>query len=151
LVYYDPWLARVFFPIVYTLGFFAIGFLCKPNTVSAGRSVASVRPISLAVLLLGLEMVWLFLIAVAIFCRGPTWNFYWPWEEWDPHLVVPLNKTTLSRLFWDRLNNQSWEDMAWYVREIPGLLLAAGYLLLCFLGALSLSRKLDPFISYCWL
>src|SRR5436190_7617743 len=41
LVYYDPWLARGVFPIVYTLGFVAIAFLFQPAPKPAGPASGS--------------------------------------------------------------------------------------------------------------
>ncbi len=49
LVYYDPWLARGVFPVVYTLGFVAIAFLFPTATDLAG---ADSRSAAVAILLL---------------------------------------------------------------------------------------------------
>src|SRR5262249_13568276 len=82
LVYYDPWLARGVFPVVYTLGFAVIPFLVKtgPDRPNPGCGYF----IAVSFLLLGFEAVWLFLTAVGIFLRGPDWNLYSPGEPWEP-------------------------------------------------------------------
>src|SRR5262249_54080532 len=126
LVYYDPWLARGVFPAVYTLGFVAIAFLCQPPQDPAG---ADPGQSVVAILLLGFETVWVFLIAFAILCRGPDWNFYLPWEAQGPKLV-PLSLINFSDVFWWQLAGQQAPHTPWVVREAPGLLLAAGYLAL---------------------
>lgn len=144
-VYYDPWLARGVFPAVYTLGFVAIAFLLQPapNSADAGPSSLVV-----AILLLSFEAVWVFLIAFAIFFRGPDWNFYWPWEAWNPKLV-PLNSVNFSDIFWWHLAGQRGPRTPWVVREAPGLLLAAGYLSLGLLVARPLSRGVGHSTAAC--
>ena len=31
------------------------------------------------------------MIVIGVFLRGPGWNFFAPWQFWDPHKVVALN------------------------------------------------------------
>lgn len=145
LVYYDPWLARGVFPVVYTLGFVAIALLFPTATDPAG---ADPRSAALAILLLSFEAVWFFLIAFAILLRGPDWNLYWPWEAWHPKLV-PWNAINFSDVFWRHLTNLRISDIPWIVREAPGLLLAAGYFLLGALIARILSKRAGYFTAYC--
>jgi len=121
LVYFDPWLARGVFPIIFTLGLAVIPFLKKPSDGLAYSLFVSF-------LLIGFEMVWLGLIAVAVFLRGPDWNIFWPGEIWQ-HKIVPLNFVDLSDYFWLRWMGQSLEGKPWALRELPGLVLLGGYLL----------------------
>jgi len=44
--------------------------------------------------------LWIFLIIIGTFFRGPNWNFFGPFEFWDPHKVVPLINVNLSEYFW---------------------------------------------------
>src|SRR5438067_784565 len=55
LVYFDPWLARVVLPLIYTFGFAALGFLWRPPAKRAGS--ASIGSMLLAMVLFGLEAV----------------------------------------------------------------------------------------------
>ena len=146
LVYYDPWLACGVFPAVYTLGFVAIAFLFQPakNPTAADSLSAAV-----AILLLVFEIVWAFLIAFAIFFRGPDWNFDWPWEAWDPK-VVPQNPGNFSAIFWWHIAGQRMLDTPWVLGEAPGLLLAVGYLSLGLLVARSLSRGVGHSTASCF-
>jgi hypothetical protein len=144
-VYYDPWLARIVFPAVYTLGFAVIAFLFQPAPNDAGSASGTT---TVAILLLVFETVWVFLISFAIFFRGPHWNFYWPWEPWDPKLV-PLNHPNFSDVFWRSLAGLRDSNLPWIVREAPGLLLAAGYLVLGLLLARLLSRGTGRLTAYC--
>src|SRR5262249_35429467 len=41
---------------------------------------------NLAFLLVSIAMI--VLILVGVYCRGPSWGFYWPWQKWPP---LPTN------------------------------------------------------------
>ncbi len=125
-VYFDPWLARTVFPVVYTLGLAAIPFLGQASGKQTG---ARSGQIAVTLILVGFEAVWLFLIVVAVFFRGPNWNFFWPWEQWDAHRLVPLNHINLSEYFWLSWMGQPTENMSWLRRELPGLALVGLYFL----------------------
>jgi hypothetical protein len=62
--------------------------------------------------------------------RGPNWNFFGPFEPWDPHKNVPLNNVNLSDYFWLSGLGQAVEGKSWFLRELPGILLVLAYLLL---------------------
>ena len=79
--------------------------------------------------LFGFLVLWVTLIVLGTFLRGPNWNFFGPFEAWDPHKNVPLNNRNLSEMFWMALG-RSMDGMPWYLRELPGLLVVAGYMLL---------------------
>lgn len=82
--------------------------------------------------------LWWLMIGVAEFCRGPDWNFYWPWEERIPGLV-PLNNLNLSDWFWHQEGQLSQYPEDPVAREIVGIglvlvvcvgIAVSGYLLL---------------------
>src|SRR4029077_7977460 len=58
------------------------------------------------------------------------WNFFGPFESWDPHKTVPLNNVMLSDLFWLSGLGQAMEGRGPLGRELPGILLVLAYLLL---------------------
>lgn len=126
-VYFDPWLARGVFPIVYTLGLGLIPFLSQPHGEIPAPNPGWEQTIAVPLLLLGLEAVWLFLIVVAVFLRGPNWNLYWPWEPWDEPRGVPLNLVNVSEYFWVHRMNRAVGGMPWLLREVPGLALLVAY------------------------
>ena len=128
LVYFDPWLARWVFPIIYMGGFAAIPFLKKPSEVRTNSKLDRTHAVVLSLLLIGFEMVWLVLIAIGVFLRGPNWAFFWPGEKWDEHKLMPLNTTNLSDDFWQWMG-RTMEGMPWALRELPGLVLIGSYLL----------------------
>jgi hypothetical protein len=143
IVYFDVWLSRSVFPIVYTLGFAVIPFLVKPALDGPMRAC----DIVVVILILGCEAVWLFLIFVGVFCRGPNWNFYWPWEQWELR-VEPYNPSVLSDYFWYRWLNRPVSGMHWSLRELPGFALIGGYFLSGFVLAGLLYRASNRASAY---
>src|SRR5262249_37500751 len=75
-------------------------------------------------------VLWVVLIVLGTFLRGPNWNFFGPFEAWDPHKNVPLNNINLSDYFWLLGLGQGMEGRGWFIRELPGILLVLAYLLL---------------------
>src|SRR5919206_491138 len=45
-------------------------------------------------------VLWVVLIVLGTFLRGPNWNFFGPFSFWDPHKVDPLNNINVSEIFW---------------------------------------------------
>src|SRR5262249_9691793 len=74
-------------------------------------------------------VMWVTLIVLGTFLRGPNWNFFGPYEYWDPHKVLPLNNVNLSDYFWLGMLNTSLPKN-WFIRELPGIIVVLGYLLL---------------------
>jgi hypothetical protein len=54
---------------------------------------------------IGFLELWVTLIVLGTFLRGPNWNFFGPYEYWDVHKVEALNNVDLSQLFWVNLFN----------------------------------------------
>ena len=44
--------------------------------------------------------MWVTLIILGTFFRGPNWNFFGPFESWDAHKVLAQNNIDLSQYFW---------------------------------------------------
>ncbi len=153
LVYFDPWLASYVLPVIYTVGFAFIPFLTEPSDTQPFPGLGKLVAVVVSLLLGVLEMVWLALVAVEIFLRGPNWNLFWPGEKWDANRVVLLNLVNLSDYFWLKWSSQAPQnDMAWTLREMPGLVFVGCYLFGGTLLAYWLFRKgrgLTPF--WCWL
>jgi hypothetical protein len=140
LVYFDPWLARRVFPIVYIFGLAAIPFLKKPSAVQTGSLTGLIYAVIVSLLLVTFEFIWLFLTAVGVFLRGPNWNLFWPGEEWDEYKIEPWNNINLSDYFWFHWMDLRPHDIPWVMRESPGLILIGSYLLTGFFLAYVLFR-----------
>ena len=98
LVYFDPWIAGVVLPGLIIAGLIAIPYI-DINPKGKGYYTINERPFALSVFCFGFIVLWIVLMVVGTFLRGPGWNFFAPWEAWDPHLVVPLTNVNLSYLF----------------------------------------------------
>jgi hypothetical protein len=72
-------------------------------------------------------VLWSFLIITGTFLRGPNWNFFGPYEFWDPNKLVPLVNVDLSELMWVKVLGTSLPKL-WIIREIFGLGLIGAYL-----------------------
>jgi hypothetical protein len=127
LVYYDPWMAGVVLPSMIIVGLIAMPYI-DFNTKGNGYFTFEQRKFALSMWLFGFLVLWVTLIVLGTFLRGPNWNFFGPFEAWDPHKNVPLNNQNLSQMFWMALG-QSSENLVWYNRELPGIIVVLVYLL----------------------
>ncbi|MBI4816078.1 MAG: cytochrome C [Deltaproteobacteria bacterium] len=98
LVYFDPWIAGVAFPILIVLGLAAIPYV-DVNPRGSGYYGIQERPFAIAVFLFGFLGLWVLPILIGTFCRGPGWLWYWPWEAWDVPKTGSLPNRNLSDLF----------------------------------------------------
>jgi len=134
LVYFDPWMAGVVLPTMIIVGLIAIPYM-DFNQKGNGYFTFKERVFSITSFMFGFLVLWVVLIVLGTFLRGPNWNFFAPFEYWDAHKVVPLNNVNLSELFWlgivgdpTKLNTGGpWGDRL--LRELPGIILVALYLI----------------------
>ena len=139
LVYFDPWLAGVVLPTLIIVGLMAIPYI-DTNPKGNGYYSFKERKWEIGVFLYGFLVLWSFLIITGTFLRGPNWNFFGPYEYWDPNKLVPLVNIDLSELLWVKLLGMPLPRL-WFIRELPGLLFTAGYLALPPLLALGPFRR----------
>lgn len=125
LVYYDPWMAGVVLPSLVIFGLMAIPFL-DFNKKGNGYYTIEERPFSYIVFQIGFIELWITLIILGTFLRGPNWNFFGPYEYWDAHKVLALNNVNLSDWFWVMFLNRGLPKAP----ENSGLLIQAGYIVL---------------------
>ena len=97
LVYFDPWIAGVVLPGIIIVGLMAIPYV-DINPRGNGYYTWRERKFAITVFLVGFLGLWLGMIVIGVFLRGPGWNLFMPWEYWDPHLVVPLANIDLPYL-----------------------------------------------------
>jgi len=127
LVYYDPWMAGVVLPTFIIIGLMSLPYI-DFNQKGNGYFTFAQRKFAVTTFLFGFVVLWCTLIVLGTFLRGPNWNFFGPFENWDPHKVLPLNNVNLSQIFWVQWLGTSTLEMKWYVREIPGFVLVILYL-----------------------
>ena len=125
LVYYDPWLAGVVFPSVILVGLMAIPYI-DFNKKGSGYYTFNQRKFAVITFMFGFMPLWVAMIVLGTFLRGPNWNFFGIFEYWDPHKLAVLNNVNLSDLFWRDLLGRSLPGNM-LIRELPGILLVLGY------------------------
>jgi len=128
LVYFDPWLAGVIFPGLIIVGLIAIPFMDK-NPRGNGYYTFKERPFAISTFLFGFVILWVILIIFGTFLRGPNWNFFGPYEYWDPHRPAALLNTEFHDLFWISFLGRALPEN-FIVRELPGILLVLAYFML---------------------
>jgi hypothetical protein len=128
LVYYDPWMAGIVLPLMIIFGLVAIPYL-DFNQKGNGYFTFAQRKFAVTTFLLGFVVMWVTLIVLGTFLRGPNWNFFGPYEYWDPHKVLPLNNVNLSDYFWIWMMKTTLPTQ-WYIRELPGIIVVLAYLFL---------------------
>jgi hypothetical protein len=126
LVYFDPWLAGVVLPTLIIVGLMAIPYI-DTNPHGNGYYSFRERKWEIGIFLYGFLVLWSFLIITGTFLRGPNWNFFGPYEYWDPNKLVPLVNVDLSELIWVKLLHMPLPHL-WVIREIFGLGIVLGYL-----------------------
>ncbi|NTW57139.1 MAG: cytochrome C [Chlorobiaceae bacterium] len=87
LVYFDPWLAGVVLPTLIIVGLIAIPYI-DINPRGNGYYSFEERKFAIVTFSFGFFILWLLLIVIGVFFRGPGWLWYWPWQEWDHARVV---------------------------------------------------------------
>ncbi len=137
LVYYDPWMAGVVLPSMVLFGLIAIPYI-DFNREGSGYYTINQRKFAYVMFQIGFLEMWVTLIVLGTFLRGPNWNFFGPYEIWDAHKVEALNNVDLSEYFWVALLNmgvpQAPEGASMaqklgfiFYREAPGILLLLAY------------------------
>jgi hypothetical protein len=81
LVYFDPWIAGFMIPVIIIICLMIIPYLDADHRGS-GEYNFSVRRFAVTNFIFGFSM-WLVLILIGYYLRGPNWQFYWPWESLD--------------------------------------------------------------------
>lgn len=170
LVYFDPWIAGVLLPGLIIFGLIALPYIDK-NPRGNGYYTLKERRFVISVYLFGYGIMWIVLIVLGTFLRGPNWNLFGPYEVWDPHRPAALLNINVAEVFWvvlpEKLNVNWWKPgvptqaslgmPVWMIREAPGLVLVGGYFfILPVVLAKSLFKKIFAdigFIRFCvfWL
>jgi hypothetical protein len=125
LVYFDPWMAGVVLPTFIIIGLMALPYI-DTNKQGNGYYTFVQRKFAMITFLFGYLVLWVMLILLGTFLRGPNWNFFGPYEYWDLHKLIPLNNVNLSDIVWIDLLGRSLPPNI-LLRELPGFLIVLGY------------------------
>ena len=105
LVYFDPWLAGVIFPTLIIIGLIIIPY-CDVSPLGNGYYTYRQRKFALGTFFFGFLVLWLPLIAIGVFVRGPGWMWFWPGQTWDHHRQIHEINRHLHEMF--GIGSQPW-------------------------------------------
>lgn len=97
LVYFDPWIAGVIIPILIIVGLMLIPYI-DVNPKGNGYYTFRERKFEILIFCFGFLILWILLIIIGVFMRGPGWLWFWPWQEWDKSKVVAQINVDLTQL-----------------------------------------------------
>ncbi len=98
LVYFDPWVAGIVLPSLMVGGLCLIPYI-DVNPKGNGYYTWRERKFAISTYSFGFLALWIALIVIGVFMRGPGWVWFWPWQEWDPHIVTAEINVDLSQIF----------------------------------------------------
>src|SRR6185295_13700291 len=70
------------------------------NKKGNGYYTFNERKFSVLTFMFGFLPLWIGLIILGTFLRGPNWNFFGIYEFWDSHKLEVLNNVNLSEFLW---------------------------------------------------
>jgi hypothetical protein len=95
LVYFDPWFAGVVLPSFIIVGLMVIPYI-DINPKGNGYYCFKDRKFAISVFLFGFLIMWISLIIIGTFIRGPGWYLFLPGQYWDVHKTVAITNVNLS-------------------------------------------------------
>src|SRR3984957_8933292 len=95
LVYFDPWFAGVVLPSFIIVGLMVIPYI-DINPKGNGYYCFKDRKFAISVFLFGFLVMWISLIIVGTFFRGPGWYMFIPGQYWDVHKTVAITNVNMT-------------------------------------------------------
>lgn len=126
LVYFDPWIAGVVMPSIIMVGLMVFPYV-DSNPLGNGYYTMKQRRFSLLMFGWGFLM-WILLIVIGTFIRGPGWIWFWPGQTWDHNAVVFDKNVDLHDLLAQKLNLAFLAVNPW--KFIFGLIVVSGFYLI---------------------
>src|SRR3954466_9508570 len=104
LVYFDPWIAGVVMPTLIIIGLMAIPYI-DANPLGNGYYTYKQRKFAIWTFSVGFLGLWILMIVIGTFIRGPGWMWFWPTATWDAQRVEYTVNRNLDQIF---AINGSW-------------------------------------------
>jgi hypothetical protein len=98
LVYFDPWIAGVVMPTLIIVGLMVIPYI-DTNPLGAGYYTWKQRKFAIGTFLFGFIILWVSMIFIGTFIRGPGWQWFWPGQTWDHNRLIYEVNRDLPDLF----------------------------------------------------
>jgi len=143
LVYFDPWIAGVVMPTLIIVGLLAIPYIDE-NPLGSGYYTFRQRKIAVLTFLFGFLALWVLMIVIGTFIRGPGWMWFWPGQTWDHNRVVFEVNRDLHDIFGIR---GAWARVAFGGFVVGLYYVAAGVALHWAITRSALARRLLPKMS----
>jgi hypothetical protein len=98
LVYFDPWIAGVVMPTLIIVGLMAVPYI-DSNPLGNGYYTYKQRRFAIWTFLVGFIGLWVVMIFIGTFIRGPGWMWFWPGQTWDAERVDYAVNRNLDEVF----------------------------------------------------
>ncbi len=98
LVYFDPWIAGVVMPTLIIIGLMIIPYI-DTNPLGNGYYTYKQRKFAILTFCFGFIVLWLSMIMIGTFIRGPGWMWFWPGQTWDHNKLIYEVNRDLPDLF----------------------------------------------------
>src|SRR6478672_5056802 len=98
LVYFDPWIAGVVMPTMIIIGLMVIPYI-DTNPLGCGYYTWKQRKFAIGTFLFGFIILWVAMIIIGTFIRGPGWQWFWPGQTWDHNRLIYEVNRDLPDLF----------------------------------------------------
>jgi uncharacterized membrane protein len=95
LVYFDPWFAGVVLPSLIIVGLMVVPYI-DINPKGNGYYCFKDRWFAISVFLFGFLVMWIVLIIMGTFFRGPGWYLFIPGQYWDVHKTVAITNVNMT-------------------------------------------------------
>ncbi len=105
LVYFDPWIAGVVMPTLIILGLMAVPF-ADTNPLGNGYYTFRQRKFAILTFCFGFLVLWLTMVVIGTFIRGPGWMWFWPGQTWDHHRLIFETNRNLNEVM--GIQEQPW-------------------------------------------
>ena len=125
LVYFDPWIAGVVMPTLIIIGLMVIPYI-DTNPMGSGYYTWKQRRFSISTFLFGFIVLWVAMIIIGTFIRGPGWQWFWPGQTWDHNRLIYEVNRDLPDLFGITSN---WGKAVFGGIVVGGYYLLGGFLL----------------------
>ncbi len=142
LVYFDPWIAGVVMPTLIIIGLMIIPYI-DTNPLGSGYYTWKQRRFAIATFFFGFVILWVSMIIIGTFIRGPGWKWYWPGVYWDHNRLVYAVNVDLDELL-NRFLPKAIQITSWYARAIFGAVVVGAYYVIGGLLFHSLFKRTNP-------
>src|ERR1700735_2731621 len=98
LVYFDPWIAGVIMPSLIIVGLMVVPYI-DANPLGNGYYTYKQRKFAIWTFLFGFIGLWVLMIVIGTFIRGPGWMWFWPGVTWDAQRVEFAVNRNVDQIF----------------------------------------------------